>query len=170
MGIAARFRQDPAKYLLTTVIVSLPLAFCCFGWWFVRYGPKIGGDCVDMAPARVFKSVFGYLPPPGIAQLSAAGQMSLGGAEIYLRFRATDHVIHDLTSGGKRSVKPKERIQSTPMPQVMQWRERVRWSEVSRIPDPECYTLLPHAPAANPDITLVVDRCHHLVYVYSYAS
>jgi hypothetical protein len=36
MGIAARFRQDPAKYIVTAVVALIPLALGYTGWWLYR--------------------------------------------------------------------------------------------------------------------------------------
>jgi hypothetical protein len=133
-------------------------------------------DCADMPPLQVFANVFGHPPPPGLWDIRAAGRIWLGGRNVYLRFSATDDAIRSLTRGSQRVVGAQsihDCIASTRMglqvpgdARSVRWKVRVRWDQIDRIKRPECYALSPHAPCMVPDITLIVDRSRHLVYVY----
>jgi hypothetical protein len=175
MGIAARFRQDPAKYIVTAVVLLIPLALGYSVWWFVRFGPKLAQDCADTAPAEVFENVFGHPPPPGLDGSRAAGRIWPGGRDIFLRMRATNAAIHGLIQGCQRDSDAKRRIDDLSMDlrvggdhRLPRWKERVQWDEIAHIQKPECYTFWGRSPSPSANVTLIVDRARQLVYVYLY--
>ena len=56
-------------------------------WWWPNSG---FGDMATKPPTQVFRRVFGQPVPPGVSDIAAAGYVSMGGSDIWLRCRATD--------------------------------------------------------------------------------
>jgi hypothetical protein len=160
--------------------VTTLLAGCCFVLWITSMVSQLlrERDCAAMPPPEVFQNVFGQSPPGGVSDILSAGRIWMGGRNVYLRFRATDDAIRYVTRQSRRTVDRKaiqECVESTRMglqlrgdPRWIPWYARVRWGEVLHIPKPECYSSLPSAPSPTPDVTIIVDRSRHLVYVYLY--
>jgi hypothetical protein len=172
-------RTNPVAWGLVVVLLAgVVLVACSLVWMVVRPFAHLEHVCTTMPPLQVFENVFGRPPPSGVSDIRAAGRIWLGGRDVYLRFQATDEAIQRLTRGSQRTVGDRETnecIQSTRMEdrlvgdhRWMRWKEWVHWDEVERIQKPECYSLLPYAPSTVPNITLIVDRSRHLIYVYLY--
>jgi hypothetical protein len=155
------------------ILAAVPLSL---KWWL--FGPNSGmGDYTKKSPEKAFRRVFERPAPPGVSDIRAAGQVWLGGRNVWLRFRATDPAIRSLMAVAKRETDAqsiRQTIDGLQMevaltathPDLRRWRSHVCWDEVRRIEDPESYFIHPRAPSSTPNITLIIDRKRHLVYVY----
>lgn len=56
-------------------------------------------DFSRRSPSEAFELIFRRSAPPDVAQLTAAGEVSLGGSKVWLRFRATSQTIQGPTAG-----------------------------------------------------------------------
>jgi hypothetical protein len=170
----AEDRGGRASGIASCLVVSLAFALLLASvlivssimvWRSFRDSPM--GDWATKPPSRAFEWVFGRPVPLGVSGIRASGQVSIGGRDVWLRFSATDEALRSLTHACQR-ISDRDGMESC----RMEWRlgeaapRQIHWGAVRRIRNPECYSLPPKAPAILPDITLVVDRRHHLVYVH----
>lgn len=175
--IMHKLTDNRMKWGWSALLTGVLLLLGCSLWGGCRsLGSYLNRDCATRPPSEAFENVFGYSPPPGVSDLLAAGRIWPGGRDVYLRFRATDEAIRQLTKDSVRAVGVREiqlGIASTRMedrlqgdPRQARWKAAVRWDEVERIQKPECYSVRPYSH--SPRIILIVDPSHNLVYGYLY--
>jgi hypothetical protein len=174
-----KLTTDRMKWGGSALLAAVLLSLVC-GVWVSRRSvrPKVvGRDCAKRSPLEAFGTVFGFSPPPGVSDVSAAGRIWPDRWSVFLRFRATDDAIGRLTKGnmpaGARQILANietERKEDRLLGKShLKWREEgPGWDEVKRIRKPECYFLLRQAHASTPSLGVIVDRARHLVYVYSF--
>jgi hypothetical protein len=161
-------------------------------WWRIAFGllgiailggPVLGVltfartatyDCNEHPPEATFSRYFGP-SPPGVSDIRSTGHISLGGADVWLRFRVTDAALIPLLADYRR-VKPSEaksgveavaeKVPFTPFRKAdapLRPEHQVRWNELMQIKSPEVY--LSRLEYRTHD-RLVLDRGQGLVYFY----
>jgi hypothetical protein len=175
-GSRDRKRPDVGAIVAYTVVLVLLMGLAVgisLVWGFWRELTNI--DVSTWPPPRIFQQVFGPPIPTGVSEIRAAGRSLISGRTVWLRFRASDKAIASLVSGSERAATQEDAqacVKSTWIhfprdktnPERIRWVGRVRWHEVNEIPKPECYQI--RTPST--DTMIVVDRNHHLVYVFQY--
>lgn len=154
----------------------LALALLCGGplFWLRQAFADLSYRCDDHPPSRTFRRLF-RAELPGISDIRATGHISLGGADVFLRFKATPAAIRTLTQGYVQ-------VRSEDSKSVLEWltmaygywaagqkqeageAHEVRWDELRRLHKPEVYEKSPQDNGAQD--TLVVDRSRQMVYFY----
>jgi hypothetical protein len=165
--------RKPAVGLL---ILAGFAAFCGGPFWWMRQSlASLDYRCNDHPPNETFTRYFGPVPA-GVWDLRATGYRSIGGAAVWMRFRATRDVLPSLTRGYKK-LAPKEAreaarslteegtvSQPEKEPPGLPEEHRVHWEEIRKISSPEVYEK-PQEYAGSDD-TLVLDRSRRLVYFF----
>ncbi|HTE19888.1 MAG TPA: hypothetical protein VK689_16105, partial [Armatimonadota bacterium] len=144
-------------------------------WLMLQVIQGLDYRCNKHPPAETFTRYFGT-PPPGVWDLRATGHISLGGATVWMRFRADERTFSALTrnyrrlpanetTGAVQSLAEEGSISSPEkeMPGLPE-EHRVRWHELKRIRGPEVYESTPYYGGYHS--TLVLDRSRRLAYFY----
>ncbi len=108
--------------------------------------------------------------------MRATGHITLSGADVYLRFEATDEAVTRLTRGYRRldAREARETVDSLVTHANEYWlkdqpslpnRHQVHWEDLGRIERPEVYH---KSPMSGNDNYLVVDPARGLVYFYHF--
>jgi hypothetical protein len=131
--------------------------------------------CNDHPPGETFTRYFGPVPA-GVWDVRATGYSNIGGAAVWMRFRATPDALPSLTRGYKK-LAPKEAreaarslmeagtiSQPEKEPPGLPEEHRAHWEGIRKIRSPQAYEKL-HEYGGISD-TLVLDRERMLVYFF----
>ena len=164
------------KLLPGSLVIGGVFFFCVNPLWQAVEGFRsMNYWSKDHAPAETFRRYFDVIPP-GVSDIRAEGHSTLGGAAIWMRFRADEGAVAKLTRGYKRLLakEANERLKeltakgSSTDPNMEPFRQQerypVRWEGLKKIRSPEVYEK-PYEYGGIDD-TLVVDRDRRLVYYY----
>jgi hypothetical protein len=142
-------------------------------WGFLAFARLATYDCNDHPPEKTFVRYFGA-PPPGVRDIRSTGHISLGGAEVWLRFRTTQAALTTLLAGYLKSDPPDARaechmlagqIPSSPYRragEVPAPEHRVQWDELRHVRNADVYF---NADSTFSN-TLVYDRSREVAYFY----
>ena len=165
-----------AGSILVSGSIMLVLALLCGGplFLFRLAVADLSYRCDEHPPSQTFRRFF-QADAPGISDIRATGHISLGGADVFMRFAATPAAIRTFTRGYAR-------VRAEDSKSVLAWlatpygywavgqkqeageAHEVHWDELRRIREPEAYEKSP--PDNGAQDTLVVDRSRGIAYFY----
>ena len=163
------------RLLVTLLLLGAPLILCGGGWlWLSSFAEVFRYDCDRHSPTRTMRMLL-HEVPPGVSDIRAAGDIWIAGAFVFMRFRATDEALRDLTRDFKRCAAPStERLQ-----EVAGWQEhwsqgkmplardgeehQVHWRGLQSIAHPAEFH---RAPGNGSEDYFILDRDRHLVYYF----
>src|SRR5262245_3048816 len=118
----------------------------------------------ELPPREAFRRAMGRPAPAGGADIRAAGDFGLGGANAWLRFQATPQAISILTRNAPRASTEWLASATSSGTDYDQQRGRILWNEALEVQRPEAYDLTNRV--AGTARFMLVDRPSGTAYVY----
>lgn len=132
------------------------------------FGDAIHHDYARLPPAQAFKHVFHRLPTEEIHELAAAGESSLGGSNVWLRFRASPETIAALVREAKKDTPWKLGDSMTNEPSLLVHYDvlnRLDWGKSWKLQKADFYT----SDNGQYSRCIAVDRATGTVYAYYFS-
>ena len=135
-------------------------------------------DCNEHSPAETFARYFGTVPPPGVRDIRTTGHISLGGADVWMRFRVADSDLATLVTGYSR-LDPDDAgavcsnlARQTPASPFrregggLPAEHRMRWDDLASVQNADVYS----NSNGTSDNTLIYDRQRGTAYFYHWSQ